>query len=448
MRRLARVFFNIEKFQRRPSGALRGHASLAVRPPRRWMGICWRALLIVLLSAAVYLGFTFWETFLGERQSRLSYTGLLSNTNLEPTPAAAPFLGTPRNDYKLPKSAVRALDNKTLGFEKIFVIDLPSRFDKLDAFTLAASLTPFSFEVIAGVNGSAVPNKTLPGPWPGEDTVDTTNTPAVAAAQKGCWRAHLNAARTIVQEGLGSALIFEDDADWDINLREQLKTFAAGSRLLLATPPGKERQRKKKHRASQSPYGDGWDLLWFGHCGSKPSADDRRRLIISNDKTVPHLDHRFNVADVPPDMASRDESSRIMYHASGGTSCLYAYGLSLRGAQKALYYLSMGSTALQIDIGMDALCRDPKYGFECVGVFPQLVDVYRLHGEAAVVDTDIGDGEDRREGGKGGMYTWNIKYSIRLNSKRLVDEQEAVGQWADDGRVFEGGVEMEFVDDG
>ena len=48
-----------------------------------------------------------------------------------------------------------------LQFEKLFIINLPERFDKLDAFVLASSLTGFEFDVIEGVKGKDVSNKTL-----------------------------------------------------------------------------------------------------------------------------------------------------------------------------------------------------------------------------------------------------------------------------------------------
>ncbi|KAL8881638.1 MAG: hypothetical protein Q9198_001193 [Flavoplaca austrocitrina] len=47
-------------------------------------------------------------------------------------------------------------------FERVFVINLRERYDKLDAFTLAASLTGFSYDVIEGVKGTTIVNKTLP----------------------------------------------------------------------------------------------------------------------------------------------------------------------------------------------------------------------------------------------------------------------------------------------
>lgn len=48
-------------------------------------------------------------------------------------------------------------------FQKVFVANLPSRTDKLDAFRVSASLTDFDFEVIEGVNGDLMSPKAYPG---------------------------------------------------------------------------------------------------------------------------------------------------------------------------------------------------------------------------------------------------------------------------------------------
>ena len=47
-------------------------------------------------------------------------------------------------------------------FEKVFVINLKARTDKLDAIQLSSSITGFQVDVIEGVNGTDVSNKTLP----------------------------------------------------------------------------------------------------------------------------------------------------------------------------------------------------------------------------------------------------------------------------------------------
>lgn len=63
----------------------------------------------------------------------------------------------------------------------------------------------------------------------------------------GSWMGHMNAISRIVEEDLESALILEDDMDWEIRLRSQLEGLAEGTRFVLAN----------KGRPSP-PYGDGW----------------------------------------------------------------------------------------------------------------------------------------------------------------------------------------------
>jgi hypothetical protein len=52
--------------------------------------------------------------------------------------------------------------NSTLGFAKVFVISMPNRADKRDAFSLQARLSNITFEVRDGVSGADVPAKALP----------------------------------------------------------------------------------------------------------------------------------------------------------------------------------------------------------------------------------------------------------------------------------------------
>jgi GR25 family glycosyltransferase involved in LPS biosynthesis len=38
--------------------------------------------------------------------------------------------------------------------------------------------------------------------------------------QIGCWRAHMNIWREMIRTGISSALILEDDVDWDVRIVE------------------------------------------------------------------------------------------------------------------------------------------------------------------------------------------------------------------------------------
>lgn len=55
-----------------------------------------------------------------------------------------------------------AVHNETLGFQKIFVINLPERTDKRDALSLVSVLTDIKLTWTSAIRGSNVPDKALP----------------------------------------------------------------------------------------------------------------------------------------------------------------------------------------------------------------------------------------------------------------------------------------------
>ncbi|KAI4177151.1 MAG: hypothetical protein LQ343_000633 [Gyalolechia ehrenbergii] len=247
----------------------------------------------------------------------------------------------------------------------------------------------------------------------------------------GCWRSHMQAAHNIVNNRLSSALIFEDDADWDVSFRSQLLNFAIGSQWLLNTPAG---------HTPHSPYGDDWDLLWLGHCALAPIQTDPRRVLLENDPSTTPFNHRFNLGTIP-DMTHYDNTTRIMYATNGGT-CLYAYALSYRGAQKILFHLSMSYYHRPVDFGIREMCEDGSRNFRCIGVFPQLVDSHRGAGSSSK-DSDISHGEEqvRKKG-----FSYNIVRSTRLNVGHLIDgDVDAVeSQWPGEVPELAGDVKISF----
>lgn len=304
------------------------------------------------------------------------------------------------------------------------MLNLPERTDKLDTFSLTSSVTDFNFEVIAGVDGATVPNKSLPttkGLYPEESRRNKS---------VGSWRAHLNFALAVVRNRLSSAIVFEDDADWDIEFKSQLELFAQGSRGLTTNEPS-----TKPH----SPYGDDWDLLWPGHCATSVHKEETRTFIIDNDPSVPPPNHRVTFGN-KPDMSAYDNSTRIVFRAGGGV-CVYAYALSFRGAQKLLHHMYTRESYEPFDLALDGLCRlDPD--FRCIGIYPQIIDSHKAAG-AVSRDSDIGDittTEQRKTG-----YTFNIVRSVRINLRKLIQGNlvEAKLQWGDQP-VVEGAITTRF----
>ncbi|KAL8660066.1 MAG: hypothetical protein Q9202_006832 [Teloschistes flavicans] len=324
-----------------------------------------------------------------------------------------PTVALPRG--RAPAGSSSDAKNNTLGFERVFVINLPERYDKLDAFSLAASLTGFKHDVIEGIKGATVVNKTLPS---------LENLPKTERARNnivGCWRAHLNFAQRVVRDRISTALVLEDDSDWDVSFKEQLADFATGARYVqgLTSKP-------------RSPYGDDWDLLWLGHCSAqqKLEGDDQRRFVVENDPTVPPMNHRVNFNEVPKlaDMGY-DNSTRIVFQARDGV-CLYAYALSYRGAQKVLRWQNNVKKFNPIDIGIGNQCKNDA-NFKCIAAFPQLVDSHKPAGRQSR-DSDIGQFDPKQIREKG--FTYNIVRSTRLNIENLMNNGQDArieDQWTD-----------------
>ena len=320
--------------------------------------------------------------------------------------------------FKLPPKTVAQVQNASLGFERVMLINLPKRSDKLDASTLAASFTGFNFTVVEGVKNEDVAAVSLP--WVFDEKAPNVH---------GCWRAHLNAIRTVVHEGLSSALIIEDDSDWDVNLKAQLASIAAGTQKLQCTA--------EKHKEPHSPYGDGWDLLWLGHCASSLRTD-AARMLIHNDPTVRPPSKKWEMWDPEFNAKGVTNSTRVVSKANNAI-CTNGYAVSLAGARKILYHASFHPNPDAIDQRFNNLC-DPNHAkehsaFECLHVYPAIFNAYRKAGRA--------DGEsDQSNGQKKGKdkvkmrkfgYAYNNVYSTMLNLGNLIQGKQPEAQWKMDG---------------
>ncbi|KAM3414604.1 hypothetical protein BST61_g9763 [Cercospora zeina] len=203
--------------------------------------------------------------------------------------------------------------NRTLGFEKIIVLNLPQRHDKRDEMSLSASVSRIDFEWMDGVDGASMSAKSKPSMMNDELSGDNNTL--------GCWRAHMNALQHVVKENIETALIMEDDADWDVNLKQQLVDFARGSKYLQGNSDSE----------TSSPYGDDWDMLWLGHCGVYHGPRSSQRFWTSRDDptVVPPELHRWQRRR--PDMRHpllSSNFSRITFAAKGGL-CAIAYAIAL-----------------------------------------------------------------------------------------------------------------------
>lgn len=250
----------------------------------------------------------------------------------------------------------------------------------------------------------------------------------------------------MIEENITSALVLEDDADWDIRIKDQMSDFARASRLLVQPLSGTSDQfldptypqpkgdqmpqdfdikRDVTGEPSTSPYGDinRWDLLWVGHCGSRfPHADDRNvplgRAVIYDDETVPEPQHiRIEFGDSEL-VQSYPAHTRVVSRAWMNT-CTLGYGISLPGARRLLYELSVNKMTGTTDMMLRSLCHgsEGRPVQTCLSVQPQLFQHHRPVGYRSSF-SDISDlGADYNEQ----AFTMNVRWSTRLNFRKLVD---------------------------
>ena len=212
----------------------------------------------------------------------------------------------------------------------------------------------------------------------------------------------------VVENGLSSALILEDDVDWDIRLKSQLVDFAKGTRYLLNTTESTK---------TQSPYGDGWDVLWVGLCHDRLATDDSRLYVIHNDPSVPNFANIRALQE--PHLKEFGEHSRLV-HVAGGPICSFGYAVSNKGAQKLLFGLSVKELRGIFDNALSWWCTDHSQGAKCIVAQPTYFFHHRPAGKANKA-SDIQDyGNITYEKG----YTQNIRWSTRINLEKLIMNQK------------------------
>ncbi|KAK0707755.1 hypothetical protein B0H67DRAFT_588507 [Lasiosphaeris hirsuta] len=272
----------------------------------------------------------------------------------------------------------------------------------------------------------------------------------------------------VVKSNMTSALILEDDADWDIRVKSQLQVFAQAARPFTQPTPVKphkpvadlltyDTQVPPELSLAQipsdlvpklTPYGDDWDVLWLGHCGTElpknlaltptnPEGSDpsiapdpshhppQLRIRIPNDPTVPepeHLKaHPFALNDALGELYP--PHTRIV-HASSATTCTQAYAVSQYGAQKLLWQFGLQTLTAGWDLMLrdwcDGLYVGPAEGNGrkrpvCVTVSPPLFSHHFGKGAASDITAPGGGFVNKDK-----EMTPYVRLSVRLNMGSLV----------------------------
>lgn len=271
---------------------------------------------------------------------------------------------------------------------------------------------------------------------------------------------------SVVENNLDSALIIEDDADWDVRLHDQMSDFAQAVRVLTtplagtadtyADPTFKNPseggqpqefifgQLPQTVQPKVSPYGDNWDVLWIGHCGTEaPNINlvdeekakkswtiPRGRVIYYNDETVPQ-NHHLHVMEQERDPREIfPDHTRTTHHVMGQI-CSLVYAVSQRGARRILYEMGVKKFDGPYDIMLRDICEgvnDRPKGAVCLSVEPGIFNHHRPVGPSAY-HSDI---SEHLAPPVEVAFTENIRYSARLALENYaVGSTNYVDQWPD-----------------
>ncbi|KAG5930901.1 hypothetical protein E4U53_002066 [Claviceps sorghi] len=315
------------------------------------------------------------------------------------------------SNWRLPQLSdiSKAAQNATLGFEKVFYISLSSRSDRQDVMSMLASATNVSLTLQPGADGKSVPKKARPE---GSD--------GLRDGQIGCWRSHADLWRKIVDENIQSAIILEDDADWDMDIHDIFERF---SRYMRTTTLGKPQRTayEKKH----APYGLEWDLIYIGSCWDIPRKEKPHRHETYADPSSPNSkEMSFAYAQQLRDWKiDVNENTRVRAVAPSWYSvCTIGYAVTLQGARKLLWTVGNGAGLPgPVDLAMISAIQAGK--ISALTVVPPFVTPWRKGKDG---DSDINEptkeGEEKKVDPAGSD---NLKSSGRKALETLLGDQKS-----------------------
>ncbi|KAK9321114.1 hypothetical protein V1517DRAFT_183005 [Lipomyces orientalis] len=287
--------------------------------------------------------------------------------------------------------------NSSLGFGEIVYISMPERTDRQDAMNLLADSFGLQLKLVPGVRGTDMSPKAIPDEVPEK----------MRPSELGCWRAHADAWRYLLESDLETLLIFEDDVDWNPNLKQTFETLSLqmqDSKVRLTHPSDYERKI--------APYGLDWDVLYVGSCKDGGNPDFNGVVQVWDDPDVPRAEqtskstlealHNFGLSDA-------DIGKKRVLAPAYWTLCTTAYAVTRQGAKRLLLTMSYLGLRAAVDNDMSRIFREGKLrGYT---LSPPAFSQFRVGGAKDSDRVDIGQTVEGKGNTQGRSY--NIKGSAR-----------------------------------
>ncbi|KAK9241155.1 hypothetical protein V1525DRAFT_393848 [Lipomyces kononenkoae] len=301
---------------------------------------------------------------------------------------------------------------------------MPDRTDRQDAMTLLASNFGMKLKLLHGVNGSMVNTKSIPDEAPAD----------IRPSVLGCYRAHANAWRYILDTDLDSILIFEDDLDWNPNVKDTLETLSLqmqNSKIRVKEPSDYER--------ANAPYGLDWDILYLGSWRHGTHPDFHDVAMIWDDPDLPDASvlkggSKFSNGAALKNFGLTEEEigKKRVLAPSYYTLKTTAYAISRVGAQRLLFLLSYVGNLKHGDIDQDITRLFEEGKLRGYTLTPPAFSQFKVGGTK---DSDnIKEGTST--GGKGNAGGRN--YFLKGSARKAMLDSLKLDNWAQYKQLREG----------
>lgn len=250
--------------------------------------------------------------------------------------------------------------NSTLGFGKVFVIHLPYRSDKKDQLLMMSRLQGIDMTFVKGRTPPELKQSGLP--WQQKEFIESRKT------EVALWRGHMDAIQAILENNLSSALILEDDGDWDIDVKYQMAQLHQPFATLVNSFNRPANASLVSSTKNDPWLSSEWDVINFGTCLDQPFGEDDHigeidlkhpPLVAYEDKTLPDLEdtleqnlgimNKYNYTSPSRNQPNAQETNGMKHRRlailTNKAVCLNGYAVSRKGAMKLLYHYSKGITA-------------------------------------------------------------------------------------------------------
>ena len=194
---------------------------------------------------------------------------------------------------------------------------------------------------------------------------------------------------------------------------------------------------------TETPYGDGWDVLWLGHCGAEfPNTNieaigvrsqqlPRGRVVHKNDETVPENEYLHFRSEADDPRKTYPPHTRVTHHVLD-TICSLGYAVSQQGARQLLYKMGVARFDREYDVMLLDHCQGGNGG-NCLTMQPQLFNHHRPVGYINF-HSDISNhaGIDVTEHVAEKASTEMIRWSTRMNLWNLIKgKSDYDDEWPD-----------------